>query len=715
MIQKKLFSLVAICALSSSAMASDLGTLQVESSTIDVTKASKTEVSTVSYIDQQQIEEIGARQINEVLQTIPGVTADVRPGEVVEIHMRGVNQQEYMWEDSGVAIIVDGVPVYAKSGKFRINMSDIKSIKVIKGSASYLYGNTATGGAVIITTSRPKGDKNQISLGAEAGSHNYQDYNLELLYSTEDYAINVNANDRSSDGYWKDSSYWSKSYGGKFTYYIDDTSDVTLGVDKTTKFEEAQRASVTGVTAARLDPEGNLNSSAFQSDNDVVLDKYFLKYMKDFANGGNLLVNLYNYVDEYDFISSPQDTNSDGLDDTYSNHSLEHKKQKGVKLEYKQTLDSFAYMLGYEYGDRKYIDASKTLIDFTSDGKDYYQGETSDSEDNQKLHAFYTELKYAFTQNFNATFNMRHDRQTDEWIDLSKDYNGTVWSNQLTEIDKTFNENSYRLGFVYNFSDTNAIFTNVATGFRTPTVDKIQTNIEEGYDPDIKTQTSVTYEIGNRGSIFDVDYEITLFQVDTKDIIGRRYGTYSSVERYDTTNVGDARNRGVEVSLKSNPDQTIAYNVAYTYLKSEYLNRLPFRYSTNAAFSEIDIAGSELPRTPNHKLDLYMTYNATSDLRFISELYAQSSYYADEPNEIELPGYAFLNLQARYNFKIDAHTFEFFAKVNNVFDKQYFKTAYLSSDRNVAGLSPYGVINAEDLSITVDPGREYYAGIKYRF
>jgi iron complex outermembrane receptor protein len=453
------------------------------------------------------------------------------------------------------------------------------------------------------------------------------------------------------------------------------------------------------------------------------LDKYFVKYNKDFNNNSNLLVNAYNYFDEYDYDSSPQDTNNDGTTDTYSNHSLEHKKQKGVKLEYKQESDKLAYMLGYEYGDRKYETASNTLIDYQSvigdtvwNSLDAYAGETSQSEDNQKLHALYSELKYGFTPKLTGTFNIRHDRQTDESVNYKKVYSGTAWSNTLTNIDKTFDENSYRTGLVYNLSNSNSIFTNVATGFRTPTVDKIQANIDLGITDEIKTQTTMTYELGNRGKISDLDYEVTLFQIDTKDIIGRRWGTYSSVTNQDTTNVGDARNRGIELILKNDPKNVFSYNLAYTYLKTKYTDHLPFKYNTTTAFNTpIDIVGKELPRTPNHTLDLYATYKATENLRVISEIFARSSYYADEPNKLEMPGYAYMNLQTRYNTKIGAHNFEFFAKVNNVFDKQYFRTVYMSSDRNVAGLSPIGVINAEDLTITVDQGREYFAGVKYTF
>jgi iron complex outermembrane receptor protein len=723
-------SLVVAAAIFSAASvtADDLGTIKVESSTININESEATEVSTVNYIDNKQIQEIGPKQINEVLQTIPGVTADVRPGEVVEIHIRGMNQQEFMWEDTGVAIIIDGVPVYAKSGKFRLNMSDIKSIKVIKGSASYLYGNNATAGAVIITTSKPKGDKSSYSVSAEAGSNNYKDYSADVYNSTDNYAFNLNANYRKTDGYWIDSALLSKSFGGKFSYYINNSSDITFGVDKTKKFEQASRAGVTGVTEAEENPRGTQNDP-FQKDNDVVLDKYFMTYSVDITNDSNLIANVYDYIDEYDYISSPQDTNLDGIADAYSNHSLEYKKQKGLKLEYKQSINSFAFMLGYEYGKRKYTTGSETLVDYLYLGRDgviggtgsnadvqKYAGNSTESEDNQKLNAYYGELKYAITPKFTTTFNIRRDIQNNEWISDSRNYDGTTWINTLTQIDKTFTNDAYRAGAAYSVSDKNSIFGNIATGYRTPTVDKIQTNIDNGVTNDIKTQKSITYEIGTRGvlPIADnfLDYEISIFQMDTKDIIGYEDGTYSmSVGGSSiTTNIGDSRNRGLEVSLKSDSSKDLSFNLAYTYLKAEYTKHNLLSYSRGTLIGDFDVVGNELPRTPNHMLDIYTTYKATSDLRFISEIYAKSKYYADETNQIEMPGYAYMNLQARYNTNIRDHKFEFFVKVNNIFDKQYYKTAYFTSDR-----SGDGTFDNEDPTITVDPGREYYAGIKYTF
>jgi iron complex outermembrane recepter protein len=724
---KKIY-LSLFCALTINAVASDLGNIKVESSTINITESKATEVSTVNFISEEQIDEINPKQINEVLRTIPGLTADVRPGEEVEIHIRGMNQQEFMWENPGVAIIVDGVPVYAKSGKFRINMSDIKNIKVIKGSAAYLYGNNANAGAIIITTSKPRGGKDTYSLSAEYGSYNSQDYSAEASHSTEDYAININGNYRTTDGYWIDSKYDSKSIVGRFSYYINDTSDITLGVDKTLKYEQANRSSVTGMTEARKNPKGTAKNS-FQKENDVDLDKYYLTYTADITSDINLMATTYYYLDEYDYISSPVDTDLDDEVDAYSNHSITDKDQRGAKLELKHDINNFAYMLGYEYSDRKYTSSSIRLVDYLYLGSDgevggtgrdadeqRYEGETTESEDNQKVHAFYAEAKYSIIPSLTTTLNIRRDIQKDEFATLNKVYDGTAWSNDFISFDKTFKNNGYRAGLVYDITSKHDIYANISTGYRTPTVDKIQNNVTNHILDEIKTQKTITYEIGTRGSIpiasNFLGYEVAVFQMDNKDIIGYEDGTYSmSVGgSTTTTNIGDSRNRGLELALKTDASKTLSFNLAYTYLKSEYTKHNPLVYKRGTIKGSFDVVGNELPRTPNHTVDLYSTYKVTNNLKFITELYAKSDFYADETNEIVIPGYAFLNLQARYEMKLGDHNFEFYAKVDNVFDKQYIYTAYYTSDR-----SKDGTFDDEDPTITVAPGREFFAGIKYSF
>jgi len=725
---KKLY-LSIICILAIGANSADLGTINVESSTIsNIGTDTKTEASTVNVISQETIEIVNPKNINEVLNTIPGITADAR-SNVVEIHMRGVGQQEFMWEDTGVAIVIDGIPVLQNGGKVKFNLDDIESIKVIKGGASYLYGRNALSGAIMITTKKTK-NKNENSIKMEYGSENYKDVVASILHGTDKYSFSLNANYRASDGYWDMSEYNTKSVNGKVQYYIDDMSDITAGVSIERKYEESSRGSVTGVTEAKTNPTGaNDGDLPWNSDYYSDIDKYFLTYSKDFENGGNLKVNTYYYEDLYNFLSSPKDLptdgNYDGADDGYTADNNENIKQYGLKSEYRGEKDNLAYMIGVDLGARELDDTWKRYETYVSRGTSYYSGESSNSLTTEDNSALYGETKYKINPKLTAIFNARIDYTTYDYDVNAHDYNGTAWSDTSTSRKSDFTNFSYRVGGTYQISDNITTFANISTGFRNPRVYEVYAN---DFDPDrytqnntnLDTETTFNYEIGARGSYMvsntNLSYEASIYQIDTKDIIGKIGGTYySGGTNVYFDNVGDARSRGLELSLNSDKSKVAAFDLAYTYLDAYYTSHKPFTVDLDPIYRSAgdmtyDIDGNQLPRTPNHKINLMTYFKVAPKWKVIPSYYWQSSYYADETNFVKMPSYGVANLQVRYNTKFKKGNLEIFARVDNLFDKQYYRTVYLFSDK-----SGDGTLDAEDGSITVDPGRVFYVGFKYKF
>ncbi len=162
-----------------------LGEVVVTSSTIDDRFDSKRgEPSNVNNISGKRVDEEHGKNIVDILESVPGVTAEVQSGDSVKIMLRGVEAQRYMGEKPGVAIVIDGVPVQERTGRVNIDLDNIESIKVIKGGASYLFGEDALSGAVIITTKR--GAKMAgITASGEVGSFNYHKGLLRVGFAQE--------------------------------------------------------------------------------------------------------------------------------------------------------------------------------------------------------------------------------------------------------------------------------------------------------------------------------------------------------------------------------------------------------------------------------------------------------------------------------------------------------------------------------------------------
>ena len=722
-----------ICALAINAAASDLGTIQVESSTIDDKFANKlTEVSSTSTLSGTEVDDFHAENIADVLNTLPGVTVRKNEGDSNKIHIRGVATEMYMGEKPGVAIVIDGVPVQERAGSVNIDIDNIQSIKVLKGGASYLYGNDALAGAVIITTKRPK-SKNEGFIGTEQGTYGYEKYLASYNLGTENFAANIQASYKASDGYWQDSDYSAKSINGKFQYYIDDSSDITLGADKTLRFENDSGsityATYNGTTGeytnnVETNPKSN-GEVGYSTNNDIDLTKLFLTYSKNFSNDSNLMAQIYHYEDSTINDSSPLDTDGDGASD---DHKLEVDKntiQRGLKSEYRMDGVTIASMLGIDIARNEETSISKYRIDYTDPrppNDPHTIGEvTSNSEGTEEINAIYGELKYAFTKDFTTTLNARYDN-------INYDYANIVTAN---DWDSDFNEGSYRVGATYNLAAKQVLYASVSTGFRVPTISQIfagdmSTSTYSGTytnNTDIDTEKTYNYEIGFRHQTDLLSYDISVFQLDRKDVIGRSSGNYASTSGVDVyyDNMANVQNRGLELSISSDKQKNISFLLNYTYLHSEYTkydeyNKILYDSTLNAGrggdYVEgvYDLAGNRVPRTSDHTVYLEGNYSPIKSLLFTADVNYRSSQHADEMNEIKVDGYAVVNLKAKYNVKVSMFDIEMFGKVENIFDEQYYMMPRVTGDRNDDGL-----YDERDMGLTVNPGRTFLAGLSAKF
>ncbi len=715
-----------------SASASDLGVINVDSTTIDDRFESKaTEVSNVSTIKGETVDKAHVENIQQVLKKIPGLTTEVQSGDSLKLHIRGVENQRYMGEKPGVAVVIDGVPVFERTGRVNIDLDNIENIKVIKGGASYLFGEDALAGAVVITTKKgAKYDNTKIDL--EKGSYGYKKGLVRTGYANEDLNFHVQASQRESDGYWEDSDYETRYVNGKLQYYLDMYSDITVGFEDSNR-EKDSHGTVKGLTQAEINPEsiddGTGDNRDYTRHYDVDLVKVYATYSRDFDSGMNLLANVYRYTDETDFVSAPQKYDAAGNpvtnDEAYTTKNEYEQKQQGFKSELRIPTEKFGAMVGLDLRANQYENLEKYRVDFKTSpfSPTVYNAGTVTQNDktDEDMQAVYGELKYQLSDALVATANARYDQISYDY----KDYLNTL------ALDKNFYVDSYRLGLTYALGDTHSLYTNISTGFRTPTISQlfagtISPTGSTLNNTALKPEESLNYEIGLRGYTQELaanfEYDVAIFQIDRDDYIMSSIGQYAkagsgTTSRYE--NIGDVRNRGLELSLGSQLSQTVRMDLAYTYLDAEFKKYDNFTLGLGNPYSpapgaytttSYNLAGNTVPRTSEHTINLSMDISPVQNLTISPELFAQSSYYADEMNRFRMPGYATLNLLTSYTYKIGGFDVDFFARVDNLLDKRYFNTARSHGDTNYDGS-----YDQEDISLVVNPGRTFTAGLSMTF
>ncbi|MDO8262370.1 MAG: TonB-dependent receptor [Gallionella sp.] len=730
---------------------STLPEVSVTSTTIDDRFDSKRgEASNINNISGKKVDDEHGKNLVEILESIPGVTAEVQSGDSVKIMLRGVEAQRYMGEKPGVAIVIDGVPVLERTGRVNIDLDNIDSIKVIKGGASYLFGEDALSGAVIITTKR--GAKMAgFTYGVEAGSFNYHKSLVRAGFSKDNLVGHVQVTERKTDGYHDQGDSSANYLDGKLQYMIDGTSDIAFGFEQSKRAKDSH-GTVKGVTAAALDPQSFSGGKDYARNYDVDLNKWNLTYAKDLGSTGNLLVNTYVFKDHTYSWQNPSGflrttagctgtnvtaiaaCNMANINDAYVSGADTDQEQKGLKTEWRKGGEQAGLMAGLDvqsFSDRA---LTKSLVTYTTRGTAINGGNplnlagatTADNLSTSTTKAVYGELKWQATDPLTATLNARYDNidaQYESYIPLTA---AQITAGRTTTGEKTFKVWSERVGVNYALSAEREIYSNISTGFRVPTIGQLYGGsiTPTGTvlaNPDLVPEKSWNREIGLRAKSdllgIALDMDVALFQIDRKNFIlntGGQYQTDPVAEQYQ--NIGGVRNRGLELGVKTDASEAWSGDIAYTYLDAKFTRNDSYWMGMGSRTVPLpsvlyNNTGNVVPRTPKHKVNLSTRYRYTPALTFSAEMNSQSGIYADEVNLVRIGGRTLFNAMANYEIKAERNVkWSAFARIDNLFDRRYYSTIRGGSDGD-----GNGVYNAEDMSITVDPGRVWTAGLTVNF
>jgi len=728
--------------------AQKLNEVVVTSTTIDDRFESKRgEPSNISVISGKKVDDAHAENIMQLLQSIPGVTADLSSGEEIKIKLRGIENQRYMGEKPGVAIVIDGVPVFERTGKVNIDLDNIESIKVIKGGASYMFGDDGLAGAVIITTKR--GAKYAgYTLGAEAGSYGFNKQIARAGFAGELGSGHLQYSKRESDDYYFQSGYQNESVNGNLNFYLSDTSDLTFGFEKNQRGKD-KHGSVKGAIQAELDPTGTIGRD-YARKFDVDLQKLNLTYSNSYNPYSNLLLLGYEYKDHTIFWSAPQRMNLDGSVNTdvnaYTTNNDYHQDQRGIKAEWRSGQEALGWLAGVDVRRNNYQNFNTAKVDYCST-YDYRKKTctsimragavmTNDATD-ESVNAAYGEIKVVPARQWTLTFNGRYDSINLDYASGSF-YNADVGANVSGfSRAKSFDVSSWRGGANYAANEVMSFYGNLSTGFRAPTVDQLyrgslSPNGKTENNENLKPEQALNMELGVRSKTawfgVGLDVDAALFQIDRKDFIMASTGQYGVAgvvkEKYD--NIGGAVNRGVELALKSDRKRDFSVDAAYTYISAYFTQYDAFYmpvgspYVTNPQSLRYNNSGRHIPRVSTHQLNTTLNWQPNSAFRLGLEMDAKSWAWADEINQEKIPGRTLFNLLANYDLKdagpVKGAKWSLFARVDNLFERKYWITSRGTGDQGnyISGVYD-GVYNAQDPSIIVGRPRTWTAGVAATF
>lgn len=680
-----------------------------------------------------------------------------------DVSFRGYAASPLLGTPQGLSIFVDGVRVNEPFGDVvnwdLIPTNSINSINLIPGS-NPLFGLNTLGGALSVQTksgrTNPGGavEYYQGSWGRKAGSAEYGGVSKD---GSVDYFVSGNV--FSEDG-WRD---FSPSDVGQLFGKVgwqNETSSLNLsytGADNKLvgnglapqDFLDAQgRESI--LTRPDLTENKlsffNLNGSHYFND-DVQLSGniyYRLAKTRTLNGDGN---------DDYDDGQSLADNNADCLaatdgedaEETCSgaiNRTQSRRQGYGLNMQltFNQDLagfkNQFVTGVGYDYGRTNFKQSTEFgTVNSTRgiDGLGLFgdEGFVKLKGVSETLSAFATDT-ISLSPMWHLTLSGRYNyTEVDNKDRINPVPNPIEADNESLTSNQTYNRFNPAVGVNYTPNKDLTAYASYNEGSRAPTAIELGCanpaqpcrlpNAFAG-DPPLDQVVAKTFEAGLRGNLTqDIKWSLSAYRAQNFDDIQFIASSTTGAGYFD--NVGKTRRQGLDAALSGRLDK-LTWSLGYSFVKATYQSEFEVVSELNETEPGSEVQqvgkGDNIPGIPQHQLKLRAAYDVTPSWNVGTNIFAFSDQYArgNENNKYDgagakVSGYAVVNIDTRYNFSNTG--WQLFAKLNNVFDREYNNGGLLGEHRFDANT---GQFTGEEVTPAfVAPGapRAGWIGVRYSF
>ncbi|MTI13626.1 TonB-dependent hemoglobin/transferrin/lactoferrin family receptor [Sansalvadorimonas verongulae] len=559
---------------------------------------------TVSIIDAESIETDMANNIRDLIQYEPGVEvgSDDRFG-LKGFNIRGLSEDR-------VKILLDGVDqmnTFDSSGPFLrshrdfIDIDSLKSVEIVKGPGSTLYGSDALGGVVAFTT------KDAADFLSLEGDENY--FSVKSAYSSKDEGFTENLTFANRNGklesllsYTRRDSKETKNFSGANIQGTergrpnssDNSSNNILGKIS----YQLNKVHTVKLTADYLDQNSKSDMEKSASLPDHSDDS---KKRKRVTVAHEWFVDSH-LVDNIDTQLTWQETETNQITYTYGSTNREKDytfTQGGLQFstQFQKALSFGAtdHQLTWGFSAEKESVNNKNVTTLLDTGvvlppdEPHQPARYAPKVERKALGIFLQDEISLLDDQLSLIPGVRYDT-----------YKISPETDELYAIEQKASKDSAataKLGSVYNINDTVSIFAQYSQGFRGPTLEEIYYSFENlfgpstvpgikpGYaalsNPDLKPETSDSWELGLRLSNINGSAEVTGFYNNYRNFIENQPVDNSGYQFGATRNenVSRARIKGIELRGEIWLDQLIgaptgmSFKTAIAYTKGENLEK----------------------------------------------------------------------------------------------------------------------------------------------
>jgi Fe(3+) dicitrate transport protein len=543
-------------------------------------------------IDTEQLEIEVARDINQVMKTVPGVYVREEDGSGLRpnIGVRGATSER----SANITLMEDGIlmapaPYADPAAYYFPTAMRMSSVEVLKGAPLLRYGPQTTGGAVnMVSTPIHESNRGSVTLGF--GSHGAQDLHAHYGARHGQWSWLVETVKRNSDGF-KDIDRSNRDSGFDIEDYVIKLGWESAQGPKQRVLFKAQHSTETsdetylGLTdadfAANQDRRYGL-SSIDQMDNkhtgislvyslalNDITTATATVYRNDFErdwfklNGGGALIDAANAgnATAQGILDGTVDTT--GL--RYKHNSREYYSQ-GLELNFDVALGAHLLQVGGRIHEDE-VDRFQPIEDYDQiNGSLVFQsiiqpGSSDNRVGSAEANTLWMQDNWQVTDQLNAVLSLRYEEVESKEIRYSALNRSVI--DRSTESDVS--EWLPGASFTYDLNDTWQLLAGVHKGF---------SPLGAGGAPNEDPETSINWEYGARYRSGDLFIEAIGFYSDFSNKVENcSVGTpCSNGATSGTFKTGAAVISGLETQVGTqfvNGAFTFPVALAYTYTKAE--------------------------------------------------------------------------------------------------------------------------------------------------
>ncbi len=617
--------------------------------------------ASVYRIDQKNNENNLEVNLSETLKGVPGLQLNNRENyaQDLQISMRGFGARS-TFGVRGIRLYVDGIPATMPDGQGQtsnIDLSSLDHVEILGGPFSALYGNSS-GGTILTSTKQGQG-KDSIEVGYSGGSHQKSRADIILQGGAEkanepSYVVSSSYFD--TDGYRDHSAAKKVLSNAKLSWDLEDGSKVNWIVNH--------------VDINADDPQG-LNREQWQANPKQVNDaaniydvrkeinqtQTGLTWSKPITDQHELYAMAYlghREVTQYQSIPQVPQNNprhAGGVIDFSRDYYGTDLRWTGKDL---LPHTRFTAGLAFDYMDED-RQGYENFVLVNNQPQYGIKGNLRRDEQNILWNLDpYLQASWDFMPSWTLDSGLRysnvHYESNDHYI-----VTGNGDDSGKTNYNKVLS--SVALSWKIN-PDLNA-YASYAKGFETPTFTEMAYSANEGMNFNLTAASSDNYELGLKSQNRFGDFTAAIFQSKTKDDIVSA-GTIDGRATYK--NADKTLREGVELSWNKNLWQDLKAEASYSFIDATFDAAIP---------ASTVQKGTKIPGIAKNQAFAALGwqpetgFNAGVDVRYMDKV------YVDDANTDTAPSYTTVSANVGYIWKNDDWKVRSFARVDNLFDRNY--------------------------------------------